>query len=347
LLVGCGALGTAIAEALVRAGIGRLILVDRDYVELSNLQRQVLFDEQDARERLPKAVAAQRKLAAINPSVTVQAIVGDVHAGNIETLAGLAGTPTSVGVPTKLLLDGTDNFETRYLLNDVSVKHGIPYIYGGVVGTAGTALVILPRSPIDADDYPWEASQAGGATPDLRDLFEQMPAPGSQPTCETVGVLGPAVSVVSAFESAEALKILMSRWHAVCRKMLHIDLWQNRWGLINLSGAAEASNGICSRQRRFEFLEGTSHAGAALTLCGRGAVQVSPTSAVTLDLPTIETRWRAAGLSPRNNGYLLHTPLPKSESASEITLFTDGRAIIKGIDRAEQARSVYARWVGS
>src|SRR5690606_10716101 len=195
---------------LARAGVGHLIIVDRDFIELTNLQRQVLFDEDDVAEAIPKAEAAKRKIAKINPQVKVTAIDDDINHANIERYA--LHTAGKVDV----LIDGVDNFETRYLTNDVAVKHGIPYVYGGAVGTVGASYTILPHSEpgrVAADPgghgparYPWEA--IGKATPCLRCIFEQAPPPGLNPTCDTAGVIGPAVAMVANFEVAEALKIL-------------------------------------------------------------------------------------------------------------------------------------------
>ena len=216
VVLGCGALGTVAADMLARAGVGRLIVIDRDYVELTNLQRQVLFDEADAAEALPKAEAARRKLARINSAVEVTAVVDDINAGNIERYAGGAD----------VIVDGLDNFETRYLANDYAVKHGIPYVYGGAVGTTGAALAILPHT--DRGDAPWERLPGGSrATPCLRCLFEEAPPPGTMPTCDTVGVLGPAVAIVANFEAAEALKILTGNLDRVTTTMLSFDLWAN------------------------------------------------------------------------------------------------------------------------
>ena len=193
-VIGCGALGTAIADTLARAGVGRLVLIDRDFVELTNLQRQVLYDEHDARDALPKAEAARARLQRINSQVAVTAVVDDVHAANVERLTAGAD----------VLLDGVDNFETRYLVNDCAVKHGIPYIYGGAVGTVGAAFAILPHTL--HGDAGWEGGSAGGhATPCLRCLFEEAPPAGTAATCDTVGVLGPAATIVAKLSSVRII----------------------------------------------------------------------------------------------------------------------------------------------
>ncbi len=345
LVAGCGALGTVIAETLCRAGVGRLVIVDRDVVERSNLQRQVLFDEEDAAHGLPKAVAAQRKLAAINSQVEIDAVVADLTSANVEALCGVVGDRPRVGV----IVDGLDNFETRYLLNDVAVKHGVPYVYGGAVGTAGTALVVLPHTaPPDVKhqdrDTPWE--KRGLATPDLRDMWEAMPAPGSQPTCDTAGVLGPAVAVVASWQAAEALKILLGRWEAVNRKLLSIDLWNNTLHHLDVSGAYDASVGVCSKQRRFEFLERSS-AGGAVTMCGRGAVQVTPVEPTQVDLEALGRRLSAALDDVRAAPFMVRAKVGSPEKPLVLTVFSDGRAIVQGTSDAAAARSVVAKWLGT
>ncbi|MGB9626331.1 MAG: ThiF family adenylyltransferase, partial [Phycisphaerae bacterium] len=206
-IIGCGALGTAMANAMVRAGVGFVRIVDRDYIELNNLARQSLFDEQDIAENLPKAEAARRKLARINSQVAVEAVVADANRHTIETFADGAD----------LLLDGTDNFETRFLINDTAVKHGIPWIYGACVAATGLAMPILPR-----------------VSPCLRCVFEQAPPPEMTPTCDTVGVLGPLVTMVASHQAMEALKILTGRLDAVNRRMVHFDAWSGRIAQINM-----------------------------------------------------------------------------------------------------------------
>src|SRR5262245_20836583 len=199
-LCGCGALGTVLANHLVRAGVGRLRLIDRDFIETSNLQRQVLFDEQDIADNLPKAQAAARKLAAINSSVAVEPVVADIDRPNILGFVEDADP----------ILDGTDNFEIRYLINDAAVKLGKPWVYGGSIGSHGQVMVILP-----------------GETPCLRCVFEEAPAPGEAGTCETAGVLSPIVSIVASLQATEALKILTGNLEAVNRELVYLDVWDN------------------------------------------------------------------------------------------------------------------------
>ncbi len=344
LVIGCGALGTVIANMLARAGVGHLVIVDRDFIELTNLQRQVLFDEDDVRDAVPKAEAAKRKIAKINSQVKVTAIVDDVNHTNIERLAGI-GNPDYGRVD--VMLDGVDNFETRYLTNDVAVKHGIPYIYGGAVGTVGAAYTILPHTvpPGQTGDTPWE--KLGRATPDLRDIFEQMPPPGLNPTCDTAGVIGPAVSIIANFQVAEALKVLTGNWEAVCPTMLNIDLWHNTMRHFKVARAYEVSEGICSKQRRFEFLEG-KFGSSTTTLCGRNAVQLTHKqgNGHKLDFEELAGRLRAHG-KVQANKFMIRADLRDNGTDYELTVFTDGRAIVKGTKEPNVARSIYARYVGS
>ncbi len=350
MIVGCGALGTVLADQLARAGVGHLVIADRDYVEWSNLQRQVLFDESDARHALPKAVAAQKKLNAINAGVRVTAIVDDVRHTNIEAYAGLRGDGATPRVD--VLLDGTDNFETRYLVNDVAVKHGIPYVYAGAVGTTAAGFVVLPHTL--AGEAPWEAPGVERATPDLRDLFEDAPAPGTTPTCDTAGVLGPAVAMIAGWQASEAVKVLTGAWDAVCPTMLNLDVWQNTTRHFDVQGAYDQSAGICSKQRRFEYLDGKK-GGAASTLCGRHAVQLRPGRGDGAtgadgppDLQALAGRWQTLGAVQRN-AYMLRVRLAERGASGEpmtLTVFRDGRAIVQGTTQTAEARSVYAKYVG-
>ncbi|HEX2138561.1 MAG TPA: HesA/MoeB/ThiF family protein, partial [Woeseiaceae bacterium] len=226
LILGCGALGSVAADLLARAGVGRLIIVDRDFVELTNLQRQVLFDENDVAQALPKAEAARRKIARINSQVEVTAIVDDIDHRNIERFAAEAD----------VLVDGLDNFETRYLANDCAVKHAVPYVYGGAVGTTGASFAVLPHT--SDRSAPWETG-SGAATACLRCLFPEAPPPGTTPTCDTVGVLGSVVGIVAAFEAAETLKILTGNFAQVSETLLNIDLWSNTILPLKVANARE------------------------------------------------------------------------------------------------------------
>src|SRR5436305_53015 len=246
-LCGCGAFGTVLANALVRAGVGHLRLVDRDFIETNNLQRQVLFDEHDVAENLPKAEAAARKLGAINSGVHVEPVVTDIDRTNILGLVEDAD----------LILDGTDNFEVRYLINDAAVKLGKPWVYGGCIASHGQTMTILPNE-----------------TPCLRCVFEAAPAPGEGGTCETAGVLAPVVNIVASFQAAEAFKILTGRLDKVNRELIYLDVWDNVQKRIKIAPLLGKVDCPCCRRRRFEWLEG-EHGSQTTSLCGRNAVQVS------------------------------------------------------------------------
>ncbi len=308
-IVGCGALGSFQAEALARAGVGHLRIVDRDYVELSNLQRQWVFDEADAEEALPKAIAAARHLAKINSGVDVSPVVADLTASNIEELLG--------GVD--LVLDGTDNFETRYLINDYSVSRNLPWVYGAAVGSYGLVMAIVP-----------------GRTCCLKCLYPEPPG-GVQPTCETAGVLGAVTSTVAAIETAEALKILSGNLDALSGRLTTVDLWRGTFRQIAQPGPDLACP-ACG-QRDFVHLKGKGR--APISLCGRNAVQIHERSR-PVDLHELRQRLTPLG-EVWANEFALRFFLP----AYEITVFPDGRAIIKGTQDAGLARSLYARYVGA
>lgn len=335
VIMGCGALGAAMADTLARAGVGNLVIIDRDFVELSNLQRQVLFDEEDAAESLPKAEAARRRLARVNSQVTVTAVVDDLNHTNIERLTAGAD----------VLIDGLDNFETRYLANDCAVKHRIPYVYGGAVGTSGMAFTILPHTR--DGDAKWEVSAGGTrATPCLRCLFSEPPPPGENPTCDTVGVLGPAVSIVANFQAAEALKILTGNLDRLSQDLLSIDLWDNRVTHLKVSRARENVDCQCCKLRDFEFLDGRAGSSAS-ALCGRDAVQLRHRQhRGRLNLDEIAERLRVQGPVVANE-FMIRADIRDGGRQFELTLFADGRAIVKGTAEARVARSVYAKYVGN
>lgn len=314
-LVGCGGLGSMMADTLVRAGVGRLRICDRDYPKLDNLQRQVLFDENDVAANLPKAEAARIKLRRINSQVTVEAVVADVNHTNIERHTR----------DCDLLLDGTDNFETRYLINDLAVKQSLPWVYGGVIGTTGLCLPIIP-----------------GETPCLRCVLETPPPPEMTPTCDVVGVLAPAVSVVAALECIEAIKILTGRLGDLNRFLFSIDVWTGRWVEVNVAGAREKGDCPCCKQQRFEYLERDTPAAAA-HLCGRDAVQIHRSGAKRPDLAAVAARLEPVSQGPVTyNRFLLRARVDDCE----LTLFANGRAIITGTDNIDRARAVYDKYVG-
>jgi molybdopterin-synthase adenylyltransferase len=330
LIVGCGALGTTIAEQLVRAGVGFMRIVDRDLVELTNLQRQVLFEEADADEGTPKAIAAARRLAAVNSSVTVEPIVADVHAGNAQELAipDFKSEISNSRFHADLILDGTDNAETRYLLNDVSVKHGIPWIYGACVGVEGRVMAI----------------HTAAGTACLRCIFLDPPGPAELPTCDTAGVLGPAAAAVGAIQAALAIQILVG--HDVPKQLVRLDLWRGRFGATDIADARRADCPACGR-RQFEFLDAPIGSGSTTTLCGRNAVQVRPASGVgtRLDLQLLAKRVGSVA-NVQQTRYLLKCQLLENQAIS-LTVFPDGRAIVHGTNDTVQARSLYAKYVGA
>jgi adenylyltransferase/sulfurtransferase len=309
-ILGCGALGSAQANALARAGVGSLRVIDRDFVEESNLQRQTLFDEADARELLPKAVAAERKLARVNSAIRVEGIVADLVPENAESL--LEGC--------ELTLDGTDNFETRLLLNDVAVKHGRAWIYGAVVGSYGVTLPIVP-----------------GQTACLACLLDDRREIGLEETCDTAGVISPAVNWVAALQVSQALQWLVGSWSAEKARLHRGDLWRNEFLSSPVPGPR--SDCRCCQQRSFRYLAGEAQ--AQITLCGRNSVQIHERGR-RLDLDQLRERLAAHG-EVRNNAYLLRLRI----APYELTLFGDGRAIIGGTRDPALARSLYARFVGS
>ena len=312
-IIGCGALGTVLANNLARAGVGHLTIADRDFIEANNLQRQILFDEDDIARGLPKAVAAAEKLRRINSAVTVEARVQDITADTVE--AFIEGAD--------VVLDGTDNFETRYLLNDACLKAGKPWIYSGVIASYGVTMNVLP-----------------GETACLRCVFPERPLPGTLPTCDTAGVLNGIVGVIAGVAATEALKLLVGS-DALVRGMTWIDLWENTFDRLEVPRHDACPT--CSLHQ-YEYLEAIDGDGGT-TLCGRNAVQVRAAghgSAVALDLPALAERLSAVG-SVGQNAFLLRLRV----DAYDITVFPDGRAIIKGTDDPAVARSLYARYIGA
>jgi adenylyltransferase/sulfurtransferase len=308
-IVGCGATGSAVASLLARAGVGTIRIIDRDYVEPSNLQRQTLFDESDARESLPKAVAATRRIAAFNSQIVVEPKVADLTPENIEGL--LEGM--------ELILDGTDNFETRYLVNDYAVKNSVPWIYAAAVGSYGVTLNVLP-----------------GVTACLACVFPDSPQ-GTFETCETAGILNSAVNLVASIEATEALKLLVGAIEKARRTLLSFDVWSNE--RTEVGAAKHRPDCRACGERDFVHLsgEGRPH----ITLCGRNSVQIHERHR-PVDFGEMNERLKSLG-TVRHNDFVLkfwHDPY-------EMTLFPDGRAIIKGTTDTGVARSLYARYVGS
>lgn len=312
LLVGCGALGSVLAEILTRAGIGRLTLCDRDYVDESNLQRQSLFTESDVRLGLPKAVAAARHLREINHQVELDERVVDVNPKSIADL-----------VPGQdLILDGTDNFETRYLLNDASLKWGVPWIYGACVASYGLCLTVLPDK-----------------SPCLRCILEHIPLPGSSPTCDTSGVIAPIVHFVAALQAADALKILAGHPEKTNPGLVSADLWENR--LVSLSRPKRNPDCPACAKGRYEFLEG-QHESSSRKLCGRNAVQIWRPVSGPVEFGPIADRLARIG-QVRFNEFLLRAEV----GDFEIALFRDGRGIVRGTQDLDEAQRVYAKYIGN
>ncbi|MDT4955605.1 MAG: molybdopterin-synthase adenylyltransferase [Acidobacteriota bacterium] len=312
VIIGCGALGTAQAESLARAGVGQLRIVDRDFVEASNLQRQTMFTEEDARERLPKAVACVNHLALINSGIRAEAEIADVNHSNVERL--IKGCD--------VVLDGTDNFATRYLINDACVKHKINWVYGAAVGSYGVTMTVRPHE-----------------TPCLRCIFEEAPPAASAPTCDTAGVIMPIISVVAAVQTSEALKLLTGQVEKLHRSLMQFDVWNNEWRRIKLNNPTPECP-TCGLGR-YETLEAEA-ADFATALCGRDAVQVIPRRSTRVDLPALAERLRAAG-EVQINPYLLRL----RAGEYELTVFQDARAIIRGTDDVATARILYAKYIGN
>jgi molybdopterin-synthase adenylyltransferase len=308
-VVGCGATGTALAGLLARAGVGTLRIIDRDYVEASNLQRQSLFDERDAAESLPKAIAAARKIAAFNSSIVVESRVEDLIPENVdEALAGM-----------QLLLDGTDNFETRYLINDYAVKNAVPWIYAAAVGSYCATMNVIPVE-----------------TACLACLFPDSPR-GMVETCETAGILNSAVNLVASVAATEALKFLVGAASSLRHSLLSFDVWSNQQAEIS-ADKPSADCRVCG-EREFVHLggEGRPH----ITLCGRNSVQIHERRR-SIDFAELNEKLTSHGMVRHNEFVLKFWREPY-----EMTIFPDGRAIIKGTTDTAVARSLYARYVGS
>jgi molybdopterin/thiamine biosynthesis adenylyltransferase len=311
-LVGCGALGAVQASLLVRAGVGTLRIIDRDFVEESNLQRQILFDEEDVRAVLPKAIAAERKLRAANSLVKVEGLVEDVNASSVDRLMG----------GFDLIVDASDNFDVRFLLNDYAVKNRIPWIYGACVGSYGLTFPVLP-----------------GENACLRCVFESAPPAGISPSCDTAGVIGPIVTLIAGMQVAEALKILSGRADRVNRRITTIDLWENRHEAVDLP--LPYPDCPCCGRHEFPYLDGTLGSDVT-TLCGRNSVQIRRREGARIDLDDLAKRLGRVG-SIEQNRFLLRAVI----DGYQLTVFADGRAIINGTYDTAVAKSLYARYVGS
>jgi molybdopterin/thiamine biosynthesis adenylyltransferase len=312
VIIGCGALGSAQAESLARAGVGKLGIVDRDFVEFSNLQRQTMFTESDAAERLPKAIACANHIREINSRIEVEPEIADVNHSNIERLIANAD----------VVLDGTDNFATRYLINDACVKHEVDWIYGAAVGSYGVTMTIRPHQ-----------------TPCLRCIFPEAPPAASAPTCDTAGVIMPIISVVAAVQVSEAIKLLTGKAESLHRSLMQFDVWENEWRRIALAGASED----CSTCARHQYDTLDVEAGEFVAvMCGRHAVQVSPMTTSPVDLAALRRKLESAG-EVKSNDYLLRF----RTGEYELTVFPDARSIIRGTDDIATARSLYSKYIGN
>lgn len=315
-IIGCGALGSVSAALLARAGVGRVRIVDRDFVDTTNLQRQMLFDEDDVREMRPKAVAAARTLSRANSEIAVDGVVADV---NPDTIVDLVKD-------VSLVIDGTDNFETRFLINDVSIRHGIPWIYAACLSSYGLTMNILP-----------------GETACLRCVMDVAPPPGSVPTCDTAGILGPVVSVIAGLQCTEALKYLSGNVDDMSRHLVSIDAWTQVMTRLSVprSGGrrrCDACDGL-----QFDYLAGRGS--RSVTLCGRNAVQVAPEARAEVSLQDLASRLPSE-LGARATPFLLRFSVRHNQEELSVSVFTDGRAIVTGTVDPAVARSVVARYVG-
>ncbi len=324
LVVGCGALGCGVADQLARAGVGTLRIVDRDVVELSNLQRQILYTQADADTSRPKAIAAADRLRAVNPDISIEPVVDDFRSCNAEDL--------SAGVD--LVVDGLDNFDTRYLLNDLAVKHGIPYIYGGAVGTGGLVMPILPSGGGSRRAIEWDEP-----TPCLRCIFPEPPPAGAAPTCDTAGVLGATVAIVTGHQSAAVLSLLVGRVASLDRSMHSIDPWDGEDRRMRPGRPRDACP--CCGGRVFEWLDG-SRGTATASLCGRDTTQILPVSPGSIDLEALACRLNPHG-KVHHDEHALRVDL--TDDGVRITAFADGRALV-GVGDPIRARTLYDRWVG-
>lgn len=312
LIIGAGALGSGNAEILTRAGIAKLTIIDRDYVEASNLQRQQLYTEEDVREKLPKAAAAEKRLKAINSDVSIQGIIADATPALLAEFAG----------DVDLILDATDNFETRMAINDISQKYKIPWIYGACVGSYGMSFSIIP-----------------GQTPCLNCLLKTIPIQGM--TCDTGGIIAPAVQMVIAHQTAESLKILVEDWDALRSTFVSFDLWRNHFTSMKMSKAKDESCLSCGSAPTYPYLEHENMTKTSV-LCGRDTVQIRPPKQGSLDLTSLSEQLTALGYEVKANPYLLAVEF----DGTRMVIFGDGRALIHGTKDINQAKSYYQRLLG-
>jgi molybdopterin/thiamine biosynthesis adenylyltransferase len=313
VIIGCGALGAVQAETLARAGVGELVLVDRDFVEESNLQRQIMFEESDALNRLPKSVASASRIARVNSNIRVKPVVTDVTFENVEEI--IAGA--------SVVMDGTDNFETRFLINDACVRSRTPWVYGAAVGSYGLTMTIVPE-----------------ISPCLRCVLEALPEPGTGPTCDTAGVIMPIVTTIASIQATEALKLLTGRLDELHRSLITIDLWDFQFNRVDLSKFDRRDECPVCGLGEFEFLRGAGRQ-VVTTLCGRNAVQIARSGRATVDFASLAERLEPAG-EVAFNDFLLRFRV----DGYDITVFRDARSIIRGTSDPAIARGLYARYIG-
>ncbi len=313
VVVGCGALGTVSSSYLARVGIGNIIIIDRDYIEESNLQRQILFDEDDIVGNLPKAIAAQKKLEKINSNINISGIVTDINYSNIEKLTKGAD----------VIIDGTDNFETRFLINDYCVKNNIPWIYGACIGSRGLMMNIIPSK-----------------TPCLRCVFETKPQMGSFSTCDTAGVIGPIAGIIASLQVTEAIKIIIQDYESINRTLFEIDVWNNKFKKIDVSTLSETNSCPTCKLHNYEYLEAEDGAIVSF-ICGKNAVQIMAGNRGNLDLAQLAKRLGTL-TDVSHNAFMLKFKVKNNG----FTVFPDGRAIITGTQDAGIAKNLYSKYLG-
>ncbi len=315
VIVGCGAIGSTTAGLLARAGVGRLRIIDRDVLDESNLQRQELFDEEDLKEGLPKALAATRKLQRINSSISVEGLVTNLNPVNAETLLKDA----------QLILDGTDNFETRLLLNDYAVKTRTPWIYAACLASEAMLMNIIP-----------------GKTACLRCMLDSAPLPGSMPTCETAGIIAPAAKLIASLQATEALKILTCHYESLLPELIKIDLWKGTFKKVNMASALSNTCPTCQKGE-YTFLNARGFS-LATTLCGSKAVQITPPNGARIDLSALSRRLQSA----LGAGRVSQTPhlLMFEIKGHEVIVFPDGRTLIFGTQDTSLAQTLYSQYIG-
>ncbi len=310
VIIGCGALGTIMATSLVRAGVGRISIIDRDFIEYHNLQRQVIFDEDDIKNQLPKAIAAERHLKKVNSSVEIEGIVADVNYTNIESFVSEAD----------IILDGLDNFETRFLINDVCLKHNIPWVYGGAISSFGMTMTIIPHE-----------------TPCFLCVAASSPGSGMLLTCDTAGVISPAPFIIGSLQTAEEMKILVGAREEINRNLISVDVWTGAFTTIAISPRPD-----CPACRgKYEFLEGKFGV-KTTSLCGQNAVQVLNPEAKSLSLEKLALRLKPLG-EINYNEFMLRFTIDNHE----MVVFPDGRAILRNTTDESLARGLYAKYIGT